>query len=99
MKKLDPTTINWKQGNPKVEGEYLVLHEGGGMSYASCDIDGYDYDLEGDFRDWYEGCDWEKPDINYDNNSISWWTMDGYNAEVLMGKVVGFEDINGYYAD
>ena len=89
MKNLDPTTINWKQGNPKVEGEYLVLHEEGGMSYASCDIDRYDY----------EGCDWEKPDINYDNNFISWWTMDGYNAEVLMGKVVGFYDINGYYAD
>ena len=76
MKKLDPTIINREQGNPKVEGEYLVLHEEGGMSYVKCYVDEYD-------------CD---------NNSITWMTMDGYNAE-LIGKVIGFYDINGYYID
>ena len=85
MKKLDPATIIWKQGNPQVEGEYLVLHEGGRMSKL--------------FRHWYEGCDWVKPDINYDNNSISWWTNEGYNAETFIGNVIGFYDINRYYPD
>lgn len=73
MKKLDPTIINWEQGKLKVEGEYLVLHEEGGMSYVKCYIDEY------------EGV-------------IDWITMDGYNAE-LIGKVIGFYDINGYYID
>lgn len=94
---MKKTTIEWQAGNPKVQGEYLVLCENGLMYYASCDIAGYDMDLEYELLDFLDDGSINDPDcpkVNYDNNEITWYDMGGFS---IIDGIIGFYDINNYY--
>ena len=89
------TTIEWQTGNPKVQGEYLVLCKDGLMYYASCDIAGYDMELEYELLDFLDDGSIDDPNcpkVNYDDNRITWYNMDGFRLD----GVIGFYDINNY---